>query len=68
MWSLLLGLCITSGPAQAAISQVNYTLTFDGVSDADGAFDPKAGPGFDTGPNNAIVRTNDLVEYTVALG
>lgn len=67
MFWVVLGLGLNSFSAQAAISQVNYSLTFDGQADADGAFDPTAGPGFDTGANNRIVRTNDVFEYTVAL-
>lgn len=66
IWGLL-GLCLSSFPAQAAISGVTYSLTFDGQSDAEGGFDPSPGPGYDTGANNQIVRTNDVFEYTVGL-
>lgn len=65
---LAVALLVLGGPsASAAITQVNYSLTFDGQSDAEGGFDPSSGPGFDTSANNRIVRTNDLFEYTVSL-
>lgn len=59
--ALLLGAVVL--PAQATINQVTMVIASDGTP----GWDPAAGAGFDTGPNNRIVRTNDTFEYLVAL-
>ena len=46
-------------PAQAAITGLTFVNSYDGTS----GWDVAAGPGFDTGANNGIVRTNDKFEY-----
>ncbi|MFC6591496.1 hypothetical protein ACFP81_05365 [Deinococcus lacus] len=58
----LLGCWLLAAPAQA-ITRVASTLHSDGS----GPFDPSAGPGFDTGPNNGVVRTNDTLTYNVSV-
>lgn len=50
-------------PGALAVLSVNNTLQSDGTA----GFDPQSGAGFDTGPNNQIVRTNDTLTYNVSL-
>ncbi|MDO4232060.1 MAG: hypothetical protein Q4D19_08005 [Lautropia sp.] len=49
--------------AHAAITRVTYATHTDGTA----GFDGIDGPGLDSGPNNDIVRTNDIFEYQVTL-
>ena len=48
-------------PAAAAVNAVQFAVATDGTP----GWDPTAGPGFDTGATNGIVRTNDAFEYLV---
>ena len=48
-------------PAHAEINQLNFRNSYDGTP----GWDPVAGNGLDTDPNNRIVRTNDQFEYLV---
>ncbi|MDO4231308.1 MAG: hypothetical protein Q4D19_04175 [Lautropia sp.] len=58
---LLAGAALPSG-AEARIRAVEFLLQSDGTP----GWDPVDGPGFDSGPNNRIVRTHDSVRYAVA--
>ncbi|GHG10013.1 hypothetical protein GCM10017783_23130 [Deinococcus piscis] len=61
--AVLTGLSGIVSPGALAVVSNSHTLYSDGTS----GFDPSAGPGFDTGPNNGIVRTNDTFTYNVSL-
>lgn len=62
--AFLLGLLLMGGlsSAQAAINSVSFSVLSDGTAN----FDPAPGPGYDTGANNRIVRTNDTFAYRVS--
>jgi len=54
-------LAMASAPAHADINQLLFQNSYDGTP----GWDPVAGTGFDTGPDNRIVRTNDRFEYLI---
>ena len=54
-------LAMASAPAHADINQLLFNNSYDGTP----GWDPASGTGFDTGPDNRIVRTNDQYEYLV---
>ena len=54
------------GTVSTGHAAVNPGVTFLLFSDGTAGFDPAPGAGFDTGPNNRIVRTNDTFTYRVA--
>ncbi|MDO4681196.1 MAG: hypothetical protein Q4B17_00200 [Lautropia sp.] len=49
--------------ADAAVQEIRQSLTADGTP----RFDARPGPGMDTGPSNAIVRTHDSIEYQITV-
>ncbi|MDO4682498.1 MAG: hypothetical protein Q4B17_06885 [Lautropia sp.] len=55
--------CCWALPAQAQLNKAVYEVSFDGTA----GFDTKDGPGYDSGPNNGIVRTHDEFAYRVSL-
>ncbi|MGO4653079.1 SdrD B-like domain-containing protein, partial [Arthrobacter sp. 2RAF22] len=54
-------------PALADGSTAVPQIVLQETQDGQPVFDPTAGPGNDTGPNNAVVRTSDLVTYSVTM-
>lgn len=63
------GAGVLAAPAPAVADGVTATpqIVIQETQDGQPVFDQTAGPGNDTGPNNAVVRTTDLVTYSVTM-
>ncbi|PJK12054.1 hypothetical protein CO614_05865, partial [Lysobacteraceae bacterium NML120232] len=68
MAALTLMAVLAAPQAQAVVTRLDVTVLTDGTPGPGlPSWDAAAGPGFDTGPNNGVVRTNDEFEYKVTI-
>jgi uncharacterized repeat protein (TIGR01451 family) len=65
----VVGLTLLGAPSAAVADGTTATpsITITETADGQPAFDATAGPGNDTGPNNGVVRTNQLITYNMAM-
>jgi uncharacterized repeat protein (TIGR01451 family) len=65
----VVGLTLLGAPSAAVADGTTATpqIVIQETQDGQPIYDPTAGPGNDTGGNNGVVRTNDLVTYSATM-